>query len=635
MAQEGVLSYPGLKTIITASIPRHHGITPNVITIECAPQDSLPDRVGTIDLQYGQNRIRIPDCIVDSTQFRFDDRGNLWSIKLYDYRWKWQNDSNLEGRYNVRLPNGPIDRLDPLTEKKMADLIKYCTDKIKLPAGRKFYTVGTLPTLNPPIYWSYANPATELQKLCDLAGFRIVPQINGDVYLVPRSRSLDGTTAAKLPKGLPVKNDNTGYDPPELPDKMIFVCGPTRFQFTLPMEAVCDDTDGLVKTLDDVSFKPSNGWGGDLVNFRNVSLVSDLSKWHNLPNPRQLAMAGVFKKYRIRVLKGDGTPFVTEYIGGGQGRGFSKLIYLPGCPVTVKDVRQILPIGQELIEPVKTDQGWYRNLPFLIWGNYAYGKTNNYDDSAVDATGYPYDAIPQILCRNRDPITGEIKQDSRATYLEPETYHMDSDTGIVTINGPVNGRIFRYNKDTSLPEPARLWCRGTCQVSDWGTWVPVRVEVSKTVPNKGPKTNAGNRYIQDSDIFQRVVPDYKEDQISLDGDPKTNMDTINKYASQILGTELDKLQDLKPASAEYIGWWPINLDGGIEEIVYTLGQGGCFTQASLHNERFVLSMGYEERRFYEQAADERSDPKKHALLDLIREKDMPYSRASGATRSSR
>lgn len=637
MPLEAILEYPGLKTVITASIPRHHGTTPDLITIEIAPQANKPARTGTLRLAYANQVILLPECVVDQTFFSFDERGELWSLKMWDYRWKWRFDQNLVGRYNIRLPDGPVERLDPLTEKPIRELMVKCLEKMRIPKGYKI--LGEVPKLFPSVYWNYANPSRELQTLCDLIGFRIVAQFDGQVWLLPESKGDDGKSVAKLPNNLPTEFDQVSINPPERPDKMIFVCGSSRYQFTLPLESVADDIDGLVVPQDDVSYKPDGGWREmDMRDFINVPLVAggDLSKWYNLPSPRELAKGSVFRKYRIRVTDESGKPLVFggDYLRKGE-RSFSRLIYIPGCPVIVKDVRQILPIGQELLEPVKTGDGWYKQIPFIIWGQFANGVKNNFADDLN------FDTIPKMIVQARDPVNGRILTDVTSTVLQPESFSVDPETGIVTIvgpSGPLGDRMYRYTRDSDnnvVIEPARLWIRGTCQVMEYGSWVPVREEISQDVPSSaGPSLNCGSDYIQDRELFLRVVPQYNDDKISLKK-IDTNKDTLKKEAKARLDSEIKKLQELKPAAAKTIGWWKLNLNGGIQEICYTLGETGAFTMLGLHNEYFVQTQTYEQRRFLEKAADERTDPKKKAVLDMIREKDMPFSRASGVTRSSR
>jgi len=647
MPSEAVLTYPGIENLISATIPRSHGVVPDLITLEIAPQERPWRRSGTLTLRYDNSVISLPDCLVDQTHFSFDDRGLIWQVKAWDFRWKWRNglDTNTEayggmltGRYNIRLPDGPIDRLDPLTEKPLVDLMWKCLYKMSFPNFKGVKILGTVPRIFPEVYWNYSNPATELLKLCDMVGYRIVPQFDGSVWLVPQSKGNDGVTTATMPTGWPVYQDQITVDPPEVPDNLVFVAGSSRFQFTLPLEAVGDDVDGLVKPITDLSFKPTGDeWKkGDLINFTHIPLIQDMSKWYNLPNPRELAKASVYRKYRIRVLKGDGSPFVGEY--GGMGRRVkSKAIYIPGCPCIVKDVRQILPLGSELLEPVKTKEGWLTTTPVIIWGQFARGSANNVSLPA----GAPADAIPPMLTRGRDPVTGALGDPQESTVLQPEDFQVDFETGIVTINGPTNGRIYRYANTqngfvtgTSYVEPARLWMRGTCQVKEWGVWVPVSVEVKQSPPAGMKRIDAGNAYIQDREIFLRTQPKYNADKISLDS-ISDNWEAVQKEAKLRLGAEMKKLQELRPANTRFVGWYPIKLNGGIHQVVYTLGQSGAYMDVSLHNEFWVQVVSYEERRFLLKAAEERTDARQKALLDMIREKDQPFSRLSGVSRGGR
>lgn len=634
---EAVATFPGIDKIISVTVPRGHGITPDVITIEMVPQKRVWQRIGALQLFYGNQRIVLPDCLTDECHFSFDERGEVWQLRLWDYRWRWQKDNDLHGRYNVRLADGPVDRLDPLTEKEIRLLRRQCARAITLPRGKVFRSnQGGPPEQFPEVYWSYANAAVELQKLCELSGLRIVPQFDGNVDICEAGKNKQGRDPVMPGKGWPVDKDQQSYDPPEVPEKLVLVCGANRYQYTFPLEAVGDDIDGLVKPIDQLSYKPpSEGWTrGDFERFSHVPLVADLSKWYNLPNPRELAKASVYRKYRIRVIRTNGQPFVEEYIGMGKTRrGYSRGIHIPGSPCTVKDVRQILPLGSELLEPVRTAEGWFKTTPVIIWGQFARGSSNNIaipDDA-------PEDLIPYMVVRSRHPVWGYLQDPLDSTVLQPEDFQIDFENGIVTINGPTHGRIYRYYENSGSQfavKPARLWMRGTCQVKEWGTWVPVRSEVAQDPPPGAGETVGGKLYIQDRELFLRVVPEYDATKIALKN-IKDNWNTLRKEGRKRLTAESEKLYTRRPASTNFIGWLKVELDGGVQQVVYQLSQSGAFTHVSLHNEFFVQTLSYEERRFLIKTAEERSDARQKALLDLIREKDQPFSRLSGVTRGGR
>lgn len=623
---EAVIKFPGIERIVTASIPRAHGITPDCITIGFIPQARKWKRTGAITMTYRGRQIVLPDCLADEVHYTFDATGQLWNVKIWDFRWRWRYDKSITGRYNVRLPDGPVDRLDPLTEKSLSQLMDLCLFKMKLPNGVKI--IGKIPKIYPEVIWNHANPARELQRLCEMSGHRIVAQFDGSITLVPLGKDERGVTAT-MPKGFPVRAEQASYDPPEAPEKYIYVCGSTKYQYTLPLEAVGDDIDGLIKPIDDLSYKPrGKEWGEcDLLYFQDVELVRDMSKWYNLPNPRQLAAASVFRKYRIKVTKGTGNiPYVEVENSGTKAKNKSKDIYIPGCPVTVKDVRQILPLGSELIEPVKTTDGWFKETPVIIWGQFCWGATsNNYDEAAENN-----DRIPKMLAQARDQRTGLLLPNNESTVVQPEDYQIDYENGIVTINGPMNGRMCRLVRSggRTIFKPARLWMRGTCQVKQYGVWVPIREEVEVKPPPNIDYVVGGRQYIEDKEIFLRNVPVYNQDKITLK-EVKDNQDVIDKEAKARMEAELKKLQELKPQHSELAGIYPIRLNGGIQQVVYDIGQTGAFTKVSLHNEFWVMTMTYEERRFLEKADDERRN--NAGQLEAIRQKDMPFSKISGVS----
>src|SRR5262249_33686079 len=140
------------------------------------------------------------------------------------------------------------------------------------------------------------NPAVALEDLCRRLG--CVPVLDPLLNVV---RVCPLGVGALLPAG-GVDTASLAITPPERPDGLLVVCGPTRWQTDLVLEAIGLDLDDTYKLLDDLSYKPSVGWGADpqKVGFPNVLVEFG-------EDAQRRAVQSVFRYYRVKAAMPDGT----------------------------------------------------------------------------------------------------------------------------------------------------------------------------------------------------------------------------------------------------------------------------------------------------------------------------------------
>lgn len=669
MPIEPIVTFPGIQHIISCTYTRGQGISPGFATVECAPQEEWPERQGTLRFEYGEFVREFRDCVTDNLSFSFDSSGQLWRLLIMDRRWKWRY-GYINGRYNVRLPNGPVDKLDPRTEKTPEELIWLLLNEM----GEYGAQVGRLPTmLRPSIAWDHANPAQELAYLCDTFGMAIVLQDNGDVGIFPRGwGDLAGTRRSQFSKEQLIADSGTS-DPPELPDKVYFVCGPSRFQVDYPLDAVNDDIDGLIKPIRELSYAPKEKDASgnetqavdisrfDLVNFTNVPLFNPADpkgvKWGTLASPRELARAGVFKKYRVRVRKsrrGDdpngyeilGYPLSTRIVGEDSG-GTDWDGKFPD------DIRLVLPMGAELVEPTFDPvSGWYRPLNCIIWGWYnpGGGVANNIPVASVPGFNETMwrlgsaDFKPPIKYYARDPSTGQITQYFNTTVIPPEKYSLDPDTGVITFAERVTRAADDTDPTIRRGLDAVLWARLTVTVCDPKTLIPTRLIFSHRTSdiigfmNEAP-LGTEPLIIRDDDIFLRVQPKYNPDapeKLSNEALPyEDNFDFIQAYARERVTAEMRKFQVIGGRAVTYAGFVRADMSGDIVQVTFAMGQGGATTSMSLNSEIAALTIPYSERRFLEKIKNEKLDEAMSAYNKLLFERGFAFSKTTNLMRTGR
>lgn len=306
-----------------------HGITPAACLIEMTPQASLTQTSGTLKFTFGTDVVTFPDCVIDSGSLRLTSAGFIWFLRVLDRRWRWKY-TEISGWYNRRLADGSIDTNLEKTPQELASL---CLDAM----GEVGYTVVDLPNSHrPEVNWVSNNAANELAILCDAVGCRVVYETKTNRVAL----RLKGV-GAQLPLG-PAINESFGLDPAERPDKLKFVGGPTLHQWRLTLEPMGLETDGSIKPIDDLSYKPTLGWK-DITPENFTSIIEDVGE-----DERNLALTSVFRWYRVKVTLNE----------------------IPG----VQKLWQLLPLRDVLIEKyVDSADNEFRSKPAEVIGTFYNG----------------------------------------------------------------------------------------------------------------------------------------------------------------------------------------------------------------------------------------------------------------------
>ena len=215
--------------------------------LEVAPQWTPYTDGGTLAIAFDRVRLEFPDCRLADAYLRRSQGGYVIGLSIVDRRWKWAFGA-ISGRYNLRCADESIDPEN--RARRPQELARLLLDGM----GETGYDVSLLPNdARPLIEWISAVPAQALADLCDGLGCRVVLGIDNRVRIVRAG------LGAFLPEGGRV-TEGIGIDPPERPDALAVVCGPTRYQAKWELEAVGLDTDGAIKPIDELSYKPSAGW---------------------------------------------------------------------------------------------------------------------------------------------------------------------------------------------------------------------------------------------------------------------------------------------------------------------------------------------------------------------------------------
>ncbi len=340
MTQQTVFSFPGIPAVESATMTIRNGVQPGVCIVKTPPQRLFQPEVGDVRFSCGARSVVFRNCMVESASLEVQSR-QMWSLRILDRRWKWRYGS-ISGRFNIRQQNGQIRDGSERTAQQLAT-------RLLQAMGETRFDVSALPAhLRPAVNWNFSNPAAELQKLCDVAGCVITLGLDDRVRILRKGEgpplNLYGVE----------RHGSFALRSSLRPDELTLVGGATVFQDSLALEAVGLDTDDCVKPLDQLSYKPSNGWGAGA--YESMADVAG-------GEARNRALESVWKWYRVK----------NDDEGG---------LKIQGLDQRLDSYEQILPLQDTLLE--QDDAG--QPAPAYVTGSF-WSRSHAYTNTA-DTTRY-------------------------------------------------------------------------------------------------------------------------------------------------------------------------------------------------------------------------------------------------------
>jgi len=544
---QAILAFPGVSQVLSWSFTLSHGITPSAALVEIAPQFGMPAEVGTMVISFGDVALELAGCLLDSASVRRDGAGMIVSLSILDRRWAWRYGA-VSGRYNLRQTDGTID---PATEQSPQELATLLLEAL----GESEFDVSSLPDESrPEIDWVYANPAGALAALAESLACRVVLGLGGGVSVVPIGSGAD------LPETGTERTQNFGIDPPNRPDSLLVVGGPTRFQSQFRLEAVGEETTGEIKPLANLSYTPAGGSGPEAwFGFANV--VPD--------DARAKARRTVYRWYRIKCT----APATSEgafQIGGYDG--------------PVQNLWQILPVGDSQLDTFVDIDGIERPKPAEVAGIFW--------DRAFDVANL---ASPRQY---------------------QGTFTIDRRRGLVKFAQPV---VKLGSGGTSLVEP-ELYLTVAHGVIAADTLQPVRATFERELPGEPPGTlspRTGPQVLRRDDLVRTVATQY--DSSHNPTGTTDNASAIDDEAQAQLDAAEGAWTTHVTDFVEYAGIVPISPDGAIVQVQWTGGPSGGLTRAGRNSEFSLAVPGWTERRAAEKARQREETQLTPTVAVMLRE----------------
>jgi hypothetical protein len=527
MAITANATFPGITVIMACEGTFTHGISPSVFTLRTVPHTNFIAKVGDLIMAFGSNKLTLKDCAVDAASLEVNDDGTEWTINILDRRWRWKF-GEISGWYNRRLADGTVEKA---TEKKPQELAKLLLEAM----GEQGFDVAALPNdPRPEVRWSFDNPAEELASLCDELSCRVVLGLDNKVKIWKLG---DG---GKLPQGgAPVSGGGQGFDTSVVPTTLKVVGSPIRYQSKFLLEAVGEDTDGKIKLIDDLSYKPASGWGDEDPAFFDG--VTSTYKVDGIDvDCRLLALKSVFRWYRVK-----------EQAGGGlKPPGFDEKF-------KVEKLEQLLPLGDGLIDTATDIDGRKVPKPAEITGEW-YGYT---EDDELVTRGSRYREsfgvdVGKGIVRFANPVFNFGFFDDT---VEAELYLYTS----YSVTNPTSRDFYHFTRERKMPDAK----------GDTKPYLVRRPEIERTIRQA-------------------------YDQLSKPkGNPIDNLKDVQKEADYYLDAAQKEFETDVSLTLEYAGLMFIPLDGLTTQISWRMGNGQpATTTASQNDEHDIYTPPFAERR---------------------------------------
>lgn len=560
-------TFTGVQSVMGANFCITHGASPSYGTIRFLPQESTIPSVGEFAIwdKNGRRVLRFRDCQISRPSIDGDESGTECTLYILDRRWRWR-DRHVTGHFNPRRQDGTIFEHAGWTKKSAREIVQAMFQILNEPAP----DLSEIPDTDyPELNLDHEPIPPVLNALLEQYGCRLAWTAEDNPIVVKYGRGRD----------LPPPDDGAlhlgqSVDASQLPDRVGLLGGPIRFEAIWECEPLAQETDGSIKGVDNVSYRPAGGWG--TTDPHMLPAVTDMGD-------RNYAVSSVYRMYRIKRAVGgdDANPLLP--FGVLQ---LANAIDIPQ-PITIRhmqlepvltDYRVVLDgFGRTITEPAPAECYVYSQY----WGDHyrrsGGNKWRTYYSSPFAGAS-----------------TASIEEGAPSL-----TFSLDSQRGIVHFGTPQ----FVADADHDEIDFALVYIRCVCTLL--GTvFTPIRFEKYKNL--NPPQGGSGDLLIHDDAVWPYWKPEaiIPEHDVSTDPDETpyatsydTNVDIVNKAADERIQAKIDEIVPHPiSSSGTYAEILPIGTDGALQQVSWSVGPGGFETHCSRNSQTIQWVERYEERR---------------------------------------
>jgi hypothetical protein len=516
MHAQAKVSWPGCPETSSFSMTFAPGIRPSTCTINVPAMRADPASTGELTIRWqgptGETvSIELKDCVLEQPPVSSDGGGTKARLPIRDRRHWWQYGA-ISGSYNQKRADG--EYLREKTPQELAELLLKAM-------GESGFSTSKLPNKpRPPVNWKYANPASELDRLCQSLGCIVVLNpLTNKVELWPEGEG-------ENPPDWPAIGRSVGFSLIAPPKSITIVGEPTLFESVFYCgEPVGVDEDGSVKAIDDLSYKPADGWDATAPSF--FAIEGTYTSNGERRELKDLARSSVYRMYRITGLLSGPDQWSPELL-----RGTDK------APVARDDIQLLT---ERVAKAPDLDGTSRREPPQVLLKSWQLGQSAEFNSQ------------PKLLTSG---FTIDVER--RMVVLSEPAFFIDA-----------NGKY----------QPALVWLRTGFHAGRDGQLHCYTRE--RPLP-KGNK-NAGTR-VESRPLAQEVFELWT---ISLDNPAQGQKAGTENNATDLdadADGQLDSLTKIytlqTSPSARYPGIVTASCDGRIQQITWESGASGSFTTIS-------------------------------------------------------
>lgn len=527
----GAIAFPGVVAPRHMIATRTLGARPDAAIIYALPQDGSPDTSGTSTLSFIFNGVPFywTNCLCDRGTLQVSTSGHYQVFVILDRRWLWKK-KWITQAYNLRNPDGSIIAA---TQRSLAGIVS----DIFAVIGEVVDISAVSSTEYPELILDHDNCVDVIEELLNPRGYVISLHCDDTVHIYRRG------VGAIIPFNLDVVTQNTSIDPPEVPQYLTALGSKTLIQSKLKMLPVGIDTDGSIKSVNSLSYKPSGGWDStDLFKFNYVT--SDAA--------RELAIQTVGKWYQVASQADETFDLNFGYTNYNPGR------------FTVTSAGQYLPLSDSLLTTTTDINGRVINDRAFVEGKFwDDGRgTNTASFTRVDHRDWTLDGERGII-RFREPALKKTP-------------------------GPVSGN-FTF-ADVYL----------TCAYSVYNPYSYIKDRQYRSINLGGLGED-----IEEVDELQRAISfSYAANSSTVDG-VSDNLASFDSAADLYLNASQYKYTTQSGRTLLYRGLYPINTDGITLQVKWDVAVPGAAspfgTHVSQYSEGLVLLPTEHERQLVRRA----------------------------------
>lgn len=480
------------------------GVYPSACHVTAIPLPTFTGQSGPLVLKYGDETLTFPGCAVDYADLRME-RGREINMRILDRRWKWRSPI-VTYRANVPLDTENI-RAD--TARTPAQIAQALFNAI----GESGYDTSAMPAnVYPYVEWEGVSAADALNELCRLCGCIVVLGTDNIVRIKRLGVGND------LPFGATSLNELYPTQSAVLPRNVEARAGDVVIQSKLRLQCVGQQTNGNLATIDNLTYKPSNGWEYESPRqFANVS-TTYLDRDSQTQYASTIAYEGMWKLYRVQA----------QAHGG---------VDVPGIPDAISSIEQYTLLDT-LNDFALDGNSINKPLPAYVEGTY-WPESDNYENTPA---GTRYHGKFTV-----DPVWGLVRFEKPVLKLSESYLHKAADLYLTT--------TYTVRRSMTSTDERYLVFR---QVSDAGT---------------------GSYGVDRRDITPAIVQRYSN--VSSLGNRLNNLTQVNQLLNNQIDVIQAACIPQPAQDARYGGWrFDLNPDGAIAQVTWTMDRTGVNTRVT-------------------------------------------------------